>query len=57
MYLTREELAEITSTIEAAILRYVEERPIDDVSTRPPGSVPVNFTFYVVPLSSGPGED
>lgn len=57
VYLTQEELAEITATIDAAILRYVEERPIDDVSTRPPGSVPVNFTLYVVPLSSRPEED
>ena len=57
VYLTQEELAEITATIDAAILRYVEERPIDDVSTRPPGSVPVNFTFYIVPLSSEPRAD
>jgi len=56
VYLTQEELAEITATIDAAILRYVEERPIDDVSTRPAGSVPVNFTFYIVPLSSRPEE-
>jgi DNA-binding transcriptional ArsR family regulator len=57
VYLTQEELAEITATIDAAILRYVEQRPIDDVSTRPPGSVPVNFTVYIVPLSSRPEED
>lgn len=56
VYLTSEELAEVTAAIDAAILRYVEERPIDDVSTRPAGSVPINFTFFIVPLSS-PGED
>lgn len=56
VYLTLDELAELTSTIEAAILRFVEERPIDDVSARPAGSVPVNFTFYVVPLSDRPEE-
>lgn len=27
----------------------VEERPLDDLSSRPPGSVPVEFTFVVVP--------
>lgn len=57
VYLTQEELAEITATIDAAILRYVEERPIDDVSTRPLGSVPVNFSFYIVPLSDRPEEN
>ncbi|HKE52311.1 MAG TPA: helix-turn-helix domain-containing protein [Actinomycetes bacterium] len=57
VYLTQEELAEITAAIDAAILPYVEERPIDDVSTRPPGSVPVNFTFYIVPLSDQPKEN
>jgi len=57
VYLTQDELAEITAAIDATILPYVEERPIDDVSTRPPGSVPVNFTFYIVPLSDRPKEN
>jgi predicted ArsR family transcriptional regulator len=46
-YLTGEELAELTSQIEALLQRYVDERPIDDKSTRPPGSRHVSITQIV----------
>jgi DNA-binding transcriptional ArsR family regulator len=55
VYLTLAELAELTDAFEALILRYVNERPIDDVASRPAGSVPVSFTLFAVPGSEPPG--
>ncbi|TCO43867.1 helix-turn-helix protein [Kribbella antiqua] len=46
-YLTGEELAELLEQIEALMQRYVDERPIDDKSTRPPGSRYVSITQIV----------
>jgi DNA-binding MarR family transcriptional regulator len=54
VYLTQDELAELTEAFEALILRYINERPIDDLASRPPGSVPVSFTLFAVP---GSGQD
>ena len=60
VYLTQAELAEIADAFDALLMRYINERPIDDVSSRPAGSVPVNFTLFAVPGSvppeSGPPE-
>jgi len=55
VYLTQDELAGLTAELEAALLRYVNERPLDDLAARPPGSVPVDFTLFVLP-SAGPPE-
>jgi hypothetical protein len=49
VYLTEAELAEVTQALDAVLERYVEQRPIDDVASRPAGSVPVDFTLLVVP--------
>jgi DNA-binding transcriptional ArsR family regulator len=49
IYLTEPELAGIVGRIEAMVTELVEERPLDDLSSRPPGSVPVEFTLFVVP--------
>lgn len=49
VYLTEEELAGLIDGIDQLFSRYVEERPLDDVAARPPGSVPVDFTIVVVP--------
>jgi DNA-binding transcriptional ArsR family regulator len=49
LYLTERELAEVTCAIEALLLDYAEQRPLDDLATRPPGSVAVEFTLLVVP--------
>jgi hypothetical protein len=49
VYLTETELAEIDQAFEALLMRYINERPIDDVASRPPGSVPVTFTLFTVP--------
>ncbi|HEY1640450.1 MAG TPA: helix-turn-helix domain-containing protein [Streptosporangiaceae bacterium] len=49
VYLTEDEMAGLVTAIEALIQPYVDERPIDDVESRPPGSVPVEFTLFVIP--------
>ncbi|MFK4088625.1 ArsR/SmtB family transcription factor [Kribbella sp. NPDC020789] len=47
IYLTGEELSELMQQINGLIERYVEERPIDDRSTRPDGSRYVSITQIV----------
>jgi DNA-binding transcriptional ArsR family regulator len=54
VYLTEAELAEVTAAMDALVLRYVEERPLDDLSARPPGSVAVDFTIFVIPAAKNP---
>jgi DNA-binding transcriptional ArsR family regulator len=49
IYLTEQELSELTGAIDALLLDYVERRPLDDVASRPAGSVPVDFRLVVVP--------
>jgi DNA-binding transcriptional ArsR family regulator len=56
VYLTEDELAGLVTGVEQLILRYIEERPIDDLESRPPGSVPVEFTFFVIPRDPVTGE-
>jgi hypothetical protein len=58
VYLTQAELAEIGEAIDALLMRYIDERPIDDVASRPEGSVPVTFTLFTLPGGPprGPGE-
>jgi len=46
-YLTGEELAELVSQLDALLQRWVDERPIDDKTTRPPGSRHVSVTQIV----------
>jgi DNA-binding transcriptional ArsR family regulator len=50
VYLTREELAGLVQAIDSLITDYCEQRPLDDLASRPPGSVPVDFTTLVIPL-------
>lgn len=54
VYLTADELAELMQQIEGLIQRYVDERPIDDKTARPPGSRHVDITQIVTlsPLAS-----
>jgi DNA-binding transcriptional ArsR family regulator len=49
VYLTQKELATVTKAMENVLMDYVNERPLDDIESRPKGSVPVEFTFIVVP--------
>ena len=35
-------------------MRYIDERPLDDVASRPAGSVPVDFTVFVLPGGEPP---
>ncbi|MBB5840796.1 ArsR/SmtB family transcription factor [Kribbella italica] len=47
IYLTGEELAELEEQIGGLLQRYVDERPIDDKSTRPAGSRLIDITRIV----------
>jgi predicted ArsR family transcriptional regulator len=47
IYLTAEELAELEEQMSELLMRYVNERPIDDKATRPPGSRLVDITTIV----------
>ncbi|HZR49147.1 MAG TPA: ArsR family transcriptional regulator [Streptosporangiaceae bacterium] len=49
VYLTESEAAELTAAMDALLLRYANERPLDDLAARPAGSVPVTFTLFAVP--------
>jgi len=49
VYLTEAELVRLVDAIEKLIYEYVDERPLDDLTTRPPHSVPVDFSLFVVP--------
>ena len=49
VYLTESELAGVTDAMEQVLLTYIEERPLDDLESRPAGSVPVDFSLFVVP--------
>lgn len=44
-----EELGALMEDLERLIVRYVDKRPIGDVSTRPRGSRAVDLTLIVVP--------
>ncbi|MFF0344996.1 ArsR/SmtB family transcription factor [Kribbella sp. NPDC004875] len=46
-YLTADELTELVTEIDALLQRWIDERPIDDKSTRPPGSRYVAVTQIV----------
>lgn len=52
LYLTEEEVIELTGAMEALLAPYVEQRPLDDIASRPEGSVPVEFTLMVFPRKS-----
>ena len=49
IYLTEPELAGLLGAIDSLIKDYADQRPLDDLTSRPPGSVPVEFTMFVVP--------
>lgn len=58
VYLTQTELEELTAATDALLMRYVRERPLDDVAARPPGSVAVDFTVFAIPAAEHPpGQD
>jgi DNA-binding MarR family transcriptional regulator len=56
IYLTEAELAQVSTSIYALLRRYVEERPLDDVASRPPGSTAVGFTVFAIPAGRVPPE-
>ena len=56
VYLTEAELAELGAAMDTLIMRYADERPIDDLASRPAGSVPVSLAIFAVPGSEPPGQ-
>ncbi|WP_329370920.1 helix-turn-helix domain-containing protein [Streptomyces sp. NBC_00669] len=57
VYLTADELADVAGQMADLLQRYVDERPIDDKSTRPPGSRHVQFTRIVTVSPPSPAEE
>jgi predicted ArsR family transcriptional regulator len=57
VYLTARELAELEQAVDALFRRYADERPLDDVASRPKGSVPVDITMIAMPLTAEPDDD
>jgi len=55
VYLTQAELAGIAGAFDALLMRYIDERPIDEVASRPEGSVLATFTMFTVPGGEPPG--
>jgi len=49
VYLTEDELARLVAAFEKLISDYTDQRPLDDLASRPPGSVPVELSLFVVP--------
>lgn len=49
VYLTESEFGRLVGAIEQLIGDYAEQRPLDDLPARPPGSVPVEFGIFAVP--------
>jgi hypothetical protein len=49
VYLTEQELSGLMQAFEALIGAYVEQRPLDDVGSRPDGSHAVTMTLVVAP--------
>ena len=49
VYLTEGELSGLMEAFEGLLAEYIEQRPIDDVATRPAGSKAVSMTLIVAP--------
>jgi predicted ArsR family transcriptional regulator len=49
VYLTEQELGVLVAAIDSLINEYAEQRPLDDLTSRPTGAVAVEFTKFIVP--------
>jgi len=49
VYLTEDELGRLMEAFDGLVTEYVEQRPIDDVTSRPAGSRAVSMTLIVAP--------
>src|SRR5205807_8229610 len=49
LYLTESEVVQLTEAIDALLADYAEQRPLDDIASRPEGPVPVEFTAVAGP--------
>jgi len=54
LYLTLDELAELSRAWQTLATKYAALRPLGDASKRPAGAVPVNFTLVTAPLRPTP---
>jgi hypothetical protein len=52
VYLTADELAEITREFEMMVRRYSDARPIGDAGARPADSMPVDLAYFAVPTGT-----
>ena len=52
VYLTQDEAAGLAAAMEGLLRRFTDERPLDDIAARPPGSLPVDFTLFIVPAGA-----
>jgi predicted ArsR family transcriptional regulator len=50
IYLTEDEFTALVAAFDKLVSDYVEERPLDDLSSRPAGAVPVEFSLFAIPL-------
>jgi DNA-binding MarR family transcriptional regulator len=57
VYLTEAEFIEVADAIDAVLLAFIDKRPIDDIESRPAGSVPVDITCFAVPNDPPPAGD
>jgi DNA-binding transcriptional ArsR family regulator len=53
-YLTAAEFTEITAAIDALLRRYADDRPLDDLATRPAGATAIDFTIIATPAAKEP---
>ena len=49
LYLTEDEFTGLMEAFERLVLEYAEQRPLDDVASRPPGSKAVTMTLIAAP--------
>ncbi|MGW3108466.1 hypothetical protein [Streptomyces sp. NPDC001100] len=49
VYLTEDEFTELMEAFGGLLARYIEQRPIDDLASRPPGSRAVRMALIVTP--------
>jgi DNA-binding transcriptional ArsR family regulator len=54
VFLTDAEFGEVAAAIDGLLRRYAEDRPLDDLASRPEGSIPVDFTIFAIPVAPEP---
>lgn len=49
VYLTADELDTLLNAFDHLLGEYIEQRPLDDIASRPAGSLPISFTLFTLP--------